>query len=66
MTSQVLRAGAGLVEVFVPEEIYETVASAAPMESMVATRSYRDLLKEKPTSGRGSGLGKSHAAKFWN
>ena len=36
MTSQgALRAGAGLVEVFVPKEIYEIVAGAAPMESMV-------------------------------
>src|SRR5882724_12443331 len=49
MTSQgALRAGAGLVEVFVPEEIYEIVAGAAPMESMVKPlKSYRDLLKEK-------------------
>src|SRR6266511_3752783 len=47
MTSQgALRAGAGLVEVFVPEEIYGIVASAAPMESMVKpVKSYRDLLK---------------------
>src|SRR5206468_10364595 len=49
MTSEgALRAGAGLVEVFVPEEIYEIVAGAAPMESMVKPlKSYRDLLKEK-------------------
>src|SRR5438309_1621985 len=31
-TEGALRAGAGLVEVFVPEEIYEIVASAAPVE----------------------------------
>src|SRR5438309_6146505 len=31
-TEGALRAGAGLVEVFVPEEIYEVVASAAPVE----------------------------------
>src|SRR5438067_2904571 len=45
MTSQAaLRAGAGLVEVFVPEEIYEIVAGAAPMESMVKPlKSYLDL-----------------------
>src|SRR6266404_4306419 len=43
-----LRAGAGLVEVFVPEEIYEVVASAAPVEAMVKpVRRYRDLLDEK-------------------
>jgi hydroxyethylthiazole kinase-like uncharacterized protein yjeF len=65
MTSQgALRAGAGLVEVFVPEEIYDVVASAAPMESMVKPlKSYRDLLKEKADVWAvGPGLGKSRAA----
>src|SRR6202040_2727328 len=49
MTSQgALRAGAGLVEVFVPEEIYPIVAAAAPVEAMVKpVRSYGDLLEEK-------------------
>jgi NAD(P)H-hydrate epimerase len=67
MTSQgALRAGAGLVEVFVPEEIYEIVASAAPMESMVKPlKSYRDLLKEKADVWAvGPGLGKSRAAEI--
>jgi ADP-dependent NAD(P)H-hydrate dehydratase / NAD(P)H-hydrate epimerase len=67
MTSQAaLRAGAGLVEVFVPEEIYEIVAGAAPMESMVKPlRSYRVLLKEKADVWAvGPGLGKSHAAEI--
>jgi ADP-dependent NAD(P)H-hydrate dehydratase / NAD(P)H-hydrate epimerase len=67
MTSQgALRAGAGLVEVFVPEEIYEIVAGAASMESMVKpVQSYRDLLKEKPDAWAvGPGLGKSHAAEI--
>ncbi len=67
MTSQgALRAGAGLVEVFVPEEIYEIVASAAPMESMVKPlRSYSDLLKEKTDVWAvGPGLGKSRAAEI--
>lgn len=62
MTSQgALRAGAGLVEVFVPEEIYEIVASAAPMEAMVKpVQSYRDLLKQKTDVwALGPGLGKS-------
>jgi ADP-dependent NAD(P)H-hydrate dehydratase / NAD(P)H-hydrate epimerase len=62
MTSQgALRAGAGLVEVFVPEEIYEIVAGAAPMEAMVKPlQSYRDLLKEKADVwALGPGLGKS-------
>ena len=67
MTSQgALRAGAGLVEVFVPEEIYEIVAGAAPMESMVKPlKSYRDLLKEKTDVWAvGPGLGKSRAAEI--
>jgi NAD(P)H-hydrate epimerase len=66
MTSEgALRAGAGLVEVFVPEEIYEVVASAAPMEAMVKiTQSYRDLLKQKTDVwALGPGLGKSHASE---
>jgi hydroxyethylthiazole kinase-like uncharacterized protein yjeF len=67
MTSQgALRAGAGLVEVFVPEEIYEIVAAAAPIESMVKPlQSYRDLLKEKADVWAvGPGLGKSRAAEI--
>lgn len=67
MTSQgALRAGAGLVEVFVPEEIYEVVAGAAFMEAMVKpVASYRDLLKQKPDVWAvGPGLGKSHAAEI--
>ena len=67
MTSQgALRAGAGLVEVFVPEEIYEIVASAAPMESMVKPlKSYRDLLREKADVWAvGPGLGRSRAAEI--
>jgi hydroxyethylthiazole kinase-like uncharacterized protein yjeF len=67
MTSQgALRAGAGLVEVFVPEEIYEIVAGAAPMESMVKPlKSYRDLLKEKADVWAvGPGLGKSRASEI--
>ena len=66
MTSQgALRAGAGLVEVFVPEEIYEIVASAAPMEAMVKPiQAYRDLLKQKTDVwALGPGLGKSHASE---
>src|SRR5438132_9921545 len=60
-----LRAGAGLVEVFVPEEIYEIVASAAPMEAMVKpVQSCRDLLKQKTDVwALGPGLGKSRAAE---
>ncbi len=67
MASQgALRAGAGLVEVFVPEEIYEIVAGAAFMEAMVKpVTSYRHLLKEKADVWAvGPGLGKSHAAEI--
>jgi NAD(P)H-hydrate epimerase len=67
MTSEgALRAGAGLVEVFVPENIYPIVAAAAPIEAMVKpVRSYRDLLKEKiDIWALGPGLGKSHAAEI--
>ena len=61
-----LRAGAGLVEVFVPEEIYEIVAGAAFMEAMVKpVASYRQLLKEKADVWAvGPGLGKSHAVEI--
>jgi hydroxyethylthiazole kinase-like uncharacterized protein yjeF len=60
-----LRAGAGLVEVFVPEEIYPIVAAAAPVEAMVKpVRSYRDLLDEKVDIWAvGPGLGKSSASE---
>src|SRR5438874_1363099 len=64
MASQgALRAGAGLVEVFVPEEIYEIVASAAFMEAMVKPlQSYSGLLKQKPDVWAvGPGLGTSRA-----
>ena len=58
-----LRAGAGLVEIFVPEEIYEIVASAAPPEAMVKpVLSYRDLPNESiDVWGIGPGLGKERA-----
>jgi NAD(P)H-hydrate epimerase len=62
MTTQgALRAGAGLVEVFVPQEIYEIVAAAAPAEAMVKpVRAYRDLLEEQiAVWAVGPGLGRS-------
>jgi hydroxyethylthiazole kinase-like uncharacterized protein yjeF len=67
MTTQgALLAGAGLVEVFVPEEIYDIVASAAPMEAMIKPiASYRELLKEKPDVWAvGPGLGKSRSEEI--
>ena len=66
MTAQgALRAGAGLVEVFVSEEVYPIVAAAAPIEAMVKpVRSYRDLLEEKiDIWAVGPGLGKSRASE---
>lgn len=69
MTTQgALRAGAGLVEVFVPEEIYSIVASAAPEEAMVKSiRSYRKLLDEEiDIWALGPGLGKAHAGEILN
>jgi hydroxyethylthiazole kinase-like uncharacterized protein yjeF len=61
-----LRAGAGLVEVFVPENIYEIVAAAAPFESMVKPmKSYRDLIEEKiDVWGIGPGLGRDNAPEI--
>lgn len=61
-----LRAGAGLVEVFVPEEIYEIVAAAAAPEAMVKPiKSYRDLLNEPlDIWAVGPGLGKSRAEEI--
>lgn len=64
MTTQgAMRAGAGLVELFVPKEIYPIVAAAAPAEAIVKpVRSYRDLLEEKMAAwALGPGLGKSEA-----
>src|SRR5690349_9012225 len=58
-----LRGGAGLVEVFVLENVYEIVAAAAPFESMVRpVKSYGDLLNEKiDVWGIGPGLGNENA-----
>jgi ADP-dependent NAD(P)H-hydrate dehydratase / NAD(P)H-hydrate epimerase len=63
-TTGALRAGAGLVEVFVPEEIYSIVAAAAPQEAMVKPiRSYRALLDDKHVEiwALGPGLGQSNS-----
>jgi hydroxyethylthiazole kinase-like uncharacterized protein yjeF len=61
-----LRAGAGLVEVFVPEEIYDIVAGAAPPEAMVKpVKSYRNLLREPvDVWAVGPGLGKARAGEI--
>lgn len=67
-TAGALRAGAGLVELFVLEEIYEVVASAAPVEAMVKpVRKYRDLLEENPDVWAvGPGLGTARAPEILN
>ena len=67
-TEGALRAGAGLVDVFVPDEIYEVVASAAPVEAMVKpVRRYRDLLEEKINIWAvGPGLGNARATEILN
>ncbi len=61
-----LRAGAGLVELFVPEEIYEIVATVAAPEVMVKpVKSYADLLEEPiDVWALGPGLGKARAAEI--
>jgi NAD(P)H-hydrate epimerase len=64
--SGALRSGAGLVELFVPEDVYEIVASAARPEVMVkATRGYRDLPDERiDVWAVGPGLGNANAARI--
>jgi NAD(P)H-hydrate epimerase len=60
-----LRAGAGLVEVLVPEDIYSIVATSAPQEAMVKpVRSYRGLLDYSSIDiwALGPGLGTSHSS----
>jgi ADP-dependent NAD(P)H-hydrate dehydratase / NAD(P)H-hydrate epimerase len=61
-----LRSGAGLVELFVPEDIYEIAATAAPTEVMVkTTRAYRDLPDERiDVWAVGPGLGSAHGARI--
>lgn len=63
-TGGALRAGAGLVEVFVPEDIYSIVAAAAPVEAMVKPiRSYRALLDYDGVEiwALGPGLGQANS-----
>lgn len=65
-TEGTLRAGAGLVEVFVPKEIYFPIAAAAPPEAMVKpVRSYRDLSDENiDVWALGPGLGKERTSEI--
>ena len=61
-----LRSGAGLVELFVTEDIYEIAAAAAPPEVMVkSTRAYKELADEKiDVWALGPGLGKANASRI--
>ncbi|MEP6698497.1 MAG: NAD(P)H-hydrate dehydratase [Verrucomicrobiota bacterium] len=61
-----LRSGAGLVELFVTEDIYEIAATVAPAEVMVKpTRGYRELAGLSiDLWAVGPGLGKSHAMRI--
>lgn len=60
-----LRGGAGLVHLYVPEEIYPVVATAAPPEVMVAPFKFYAKLAEEPIDAWaiGPGLGQKHAAQ---
>ena len=57
-----LRAGAGLVELFVPEDIYPTIATSAAPEVMVKPISSYDSLGSQPIDvwAVGPGLGREH------
>lgn len=59
-----LRAGAGLVELFVPEEIYPIIAAAARPEVMVKPIVSYAALAQEPVDvwAIGPGLGQAHAA----
>ena len=63
-TEGALRAGAGLVELFVPKELYSLMASLAPAEAMVRPfRSTRELLThEVDVWAVGPGLASGHAS----
>lgn len=65
-SSGALRAGAGLVDLFVPEDIYEIVAAIAAPEVMVKPiKFYADLLKESiDVWALGPGLGRAHAEEI--
>ncbi len=60
-----LRAGGGLVQLFVPEQIYQMVAGNAPPEAMVKpVTSYAGLLREKiDVWAIGPGLGRDAATE---
>ena len=62
-----LRSGAGLVNMFVPRELYSSVAALAPDEAMVKPiRLYTELLEEEKVDvwAVGPGLGTARAAEI--
>ncbi len=61
-----LRGGAGLVELFVPEDVYSIVAAAAPPAVMVKPISSYTSLLDEPIDvwAVGPGLGKEHASEI--
>ncbi len=63
-TEGALRAGAGLVELFVPKDLYGLLASMAPVEAMVRPfRSIKDLVDQAvDVWAVGPGLGTDRAA----
>jgi hydroxyethylthiazole kinase-like uncharacterized protein yjeF len=63
-TQGALRGGAGLVNLFVPRELYTLVADLAPDEAMVKpVRSYKDLVEQNvDVWAVGPGLGSERAA----
>lgn len=63
-TEGALRAGAGLVELFVPRELYSLMASVAPSEAMVRPfRAIKELLDQKvDVWAVGPGLGTDRAS----
>jgi ADP-dependent NAD(P)H-hydrate dehydratase / NAD(P)H-hydrate epimerase len=65
-TEGALRSGAGLVELFVLEDIYPIVAAMAPIEAMVKpVRKYRELLDHEITVwALGPGLGQSRGPQI--
>ena len=62
-TEGALRGGAGLVELFIPRELYSLVAPLAPDEAMVKPiKSYKDLADQKIDAWAvGPGLGRERA-----
>ena len=63
-TEGALRAGAGLIELFVPRELYPLMAAAAPSEAMVRPfRALKELIEQKiDVWAVGPGLGTDRAS----